>query len=124
MISKFKLFTLLVVYLSILKSVEEIHLRLYQSHKDPKFPAASGHSLCSRQIQIVVYLTIPCKLLSANTLQYFMAFKTLLDVVWALQQFLYLNICCSLGFAVSRYVYIIQKWYIVNASAFIYVIDT
>ena len=40
--------------LSILKSVEEIHLRLYQSHKDPKFPAASGQSLCSRQIQIVV----------------------------------------------------------------------
>ena len=57
-------------YTSILKSVEEIHLRLYQSHKDPKFPGASGHSLCSRQIQIVVYLTIPCKLLSANTLQF------------------------------------------------------
>ena len=68
-------------WLSILKSVEEIHLRLYQSHKDPKFPGAWGQSLCSRQIQIVVYLTIPCKLLSANTLQYFMAFKTLLDVV-------------------------------------------
>ena len=42
-------------WLSILKSVEEIHLRLYQSHKDPKFPGASGQSLCSRQIQIVYY---------------------------------------------------------------------
>ena len=67
-------------WLSILKSVEEIHLRLYQSHKDPKFPGAWGQSLCSRQIQIVVYLTIPCKLLSANTIQYFMGFYTSQDV--------------------------------------------
>ena len=77
-------------WLSILKSVEEIHLRLYQSHKDPKFPGASGQSLCSRQIQIMV-LNSP---MQTVVCQYSTIFYGILNLagrasMWGLQRSLY-----------------------------------